>query len=85
MSAQHAGTYICRAQNKEGSTDVKVQVRVEGGPSGGALPRATVSVEEIAAVQGQTITMQCQATGGLVHRTMPAFLLSQAVLTYRQT
>ncbi|XP_031418550.1 basement membrane-specific heparan sulfate proteoglycan core protein-like [Clupea harengus] len=63
VSTQHAGTYICRAQNKEGSTDVKVQVRVEGGPSGGALPRATVSVEEIAAVQGQTVTMQCQATG----------------------
>ncbi|XP_062395904.1 basement membrane-specific heparan sulfate proteoglycan core protein-like [Sardina pilchardus] len=63
LRARDEGTYMCRAQNKEGTTEMKVQVRVSGGNSGGALPKATVAVEEIIAVQGQTVTMQCQGSG----------------------
>ncbi|KAL2086356.1 hypothetical protein ACEWY4_017415 [Coilia grayii] len=63
VSAQHAGTYMCRARNREGSTEMKVEVRVASGGAGGSLPRPTVSVEEITAVQGQSVSMHCKATG----------------------
>ncbi|XP_028828394.1 secreted immunoglobulin domain 4 [Denticeps clupeoides] len=60
-SPEHAGTYVCRAQSREGSAEARVQVEVGGGA--GLPPRASVSVEEIAAVMGQEVSMHCQATG----------------------
>ncbi|XP_030636803.1 secreted immunoglobulin domain 4 [Chanos chanos] len=58
-----AGTYVCRAQNREGTDEGKVELMVEGGASVGTAPRASVSTTDLTAVEGQAVTMHCQATG----------------------
>ncbi|XP_040042173.2 secreted immunoglobulin domain 4 [Gasterosteus aculeatus] len=55
-----SGIYICQAENNEGVTEVKVQVIVVGQPG---APLATVGTTEMTVVEGQTITMECEATG----------------------
>ena len=52
--------YICQADNNEGVTEVKVVITVEGVP-GASL--ASVSATEMTVVEGQTVTMECQASG----------------------
>ncbi|XP_034712536.1 basement membrane-specific heparan sulfate proteoglycan core protein-like isoform X1 [Etheostoma cragini] len=57
---EDAGVYICRAENNEGVTEVKVEVIVEGQPG---APVASVGATEMTVVEGHTITMSCQASG----------------------
>lgn len=57
---EDSGVYICQAENNEGVTEVKVEIIVEGGAG---APVATVSSTEMTVVEGQTVTMECQATG----------------------
>lgn len=57
---EDSGMYICQAENTEGVAEVKVEVAVEGGPG---APVASVNHAEMTVVEGQTVTMQCQATG----------------------
>uniref|UniRef100_A0A3B1ISU5 Ig-like domain-containing protein n=1 Tax=Astyanax mexicanus TaxID=7994 RepID=A0A3B1ISU5_ASTMX len=63
MAAEDSGTYLCRAQSREGSAEEKVELRMEGGASVAMEPKATVSQTDLLAVEGQSITMHCQATG----------------------
>ncbi|KAG7223721.1 hypothetical protein INR49_015351, partial [Caranx melampygus] len=57
---EDSGVYICQAENNEGVTEVKVEIIVEGGAG---APVATVSNTEMTVVEGQTVIMECQATG----------------------
>ncbi|XP_042247451.1 basement membrane-specific heparan sulfate proteoglycan core protein-like [Thunnus maccoyii] len=57
---EDSGVYICQAENNEGVTEVKVVITVEGGPG---APLASVSATEMTVVEGQTVTMECQASG----------------------
>ncbi|CAL8333821.1 unnamed protein product [Merluccius merluccius] len=57
---EDSGMYVCQAQNNEGTTEVKVEVMVQGVHD---APLALVTVEEITAVQGHTVTMECRASG----------------------
>ncbi|CAN9510080.1 unnamed protein product [Ophioblennius macclurei] len=57
---EDSGVYICQAVNTEGVTEVKVGIIVEGGLG---APVATVSATEMTVVEGQTVVMECQASG----------------------
>ncbi|XP_040892841.1 basement membrane-specific heparan sulfate proteoglycan core protein-like [Toxotes jaculatrix] len=57
---EDSGVYICQAENNEGITEVKVEVTVEGVPGS---PVAVVTNTEMTVVEGQTVTMECQASG----------------------
>nr|XP_046263567.1 basement membrane-specific heparan sulfate proteoglycan core protein-like [Scatophagus argus] len=57
---EDSGVYICQAENTEGMTEVKVEVTVEGGPG---APVASVGTAEMTVVEGNTVTMTCQASG----------------------
>ncbi|KAM6939823.1 basement membrane-specific heparan sulfate proteoglycan core protein-like [Xenentodon cancila] len=57
---EDSGVYICQAENSEGVSEVKVEVVVEGLPG---APVASVSSTEMTVVEGQTVTMECQASG----------------------
>ncbi|XP_026874667.2 basement membrane-specific heparan sulfate proteoglycan core protein-like [Electrophorus electricus] len=59
-SSAHAGTYVCRAQSKEGSAEQRVELRLADGT---VAPKATVRQADMTAVEGQTVTMHCQASG----------------------
>ncbi|KAI4886153.1 hypothetical protein NFI96_012152 [Prochilodus magdalenae] len=60
---ENAGTFVCRVQSSLGTSEEKVELRMAGGSSAPVEPRASVSQEDITAVEGQTVTMHCQATG----------------------
>lgn len=60
---EDSGVYICKAVNKEGVTEIKVDITVEGGLG---APVASVSAAEVTAVEGRLITMECQATGKML-------------------
>ncbi|XP_061577267.1 basement membrane-specific heparan sulfate proteoglycan core protein-like isoform X2 [Cololabis saira] len=57
---EDSGVYICQAENSEGVSEVKVGLVVEGLPG---APMASVSSAKMTVVEGQTVTMECQATG----------------------
>nr|XP_020476656.1 basement membrane-specific heparan sulfate proteoglycan core protein-like [Monopterus albus] len=57
---EDSGVYICQAENNEGVTEGKVEITVEGGPG---APVASVSSTEMTAVEGQSVTIECQASG----------------------
>ncbi|KAA0721720.1 Basement membrane-specific heparan sulfate proteoglycan core protein [Triplophysa tibetana] len=63
MKAEDAGTFVCQAQNREGSAEGKVELTMVGGVSAGTLPQASVSDTDLAGVEGRTVTMHCHATG----------------------
>ncbi|XP_073697764.1 basement membrane-specific heparan sulfate proteoglycan core protein-like isoform X2 [Garra rufa] len=63
ISAEDAGTFLCRAQSREGLAEGRVELRLEGGASAGAFPQASVTETDLTAVEGQSITMHCHATG----------------------
>ncbi|XP_056136915.1 basement membrane-specific heparan sulfate proteoglycan core protein-like [Lampris incognitus] len=60
MRPEDSGVYVCQAENNEGVTEVKVEITVEGGQG---APVASVSTGKITAVEGQTIKMECHASG----------------------
>ncbi|XP_029353135.1 secreted immunoglobulin domain 4 [Echeneis naucrates] len=57
---EDSGVYICQAENNEGTTVAKVDIVVEGGAG---APVAAVSNTEMTVVEGQSVTMECQASG----------------------
>ncbi|KAL0202335.1 hypothetical protein M9458_000353, partial [Cirrhinus mrigala] len=57
MSAEDAGTFVCRAQSREGTAEGQVELRLEGG-----YPQASVTETDLTAVEGQSVTMHCHAT-----------------------
>ncbi|XP_066547238.1 basement membrane-specific heparan sulfate proteoglycan core protein isoform X4 [Amia ocellicauda] len=60
---EDAGTYACLARNSEGSSEVKVEVTVEGGPLLPNFPIASVQEPMMIVVEGGTATLHCSATG----------------------
>lgn len=76
---QDGGTFVCRAQNKDGTGEEKVELMVEGGA---IAPQATVHQTDMMAIEGQTVTMHCQATGSThalhtLHNTRQAVLMNK--------
>ncbi|XP_026120508.1 secreted immunoglobulin domain 4 isoform X2 [Carassius auratus] len=63
MSAEDAGLYVCHAQSREGLAEGRVELRLEGGATAGAFPQASVTETDLTAVEGQSISMHCHATG----------------------
>ncbi|XP_016112907.1 basement membrane-specific heparan sulfate proteoglycan core protein-like [Sinocyclocheilus grahami] len=63
LSAEDAGIFVCRAQSREGLAEGRVELRMEGGASGGAFPQASVTETDLKAEEGQSISMHCHATG----------------------
>uniref|UniRef100_A0A673BD57 Ig-like domain-containing protein n=1 Tax=Sphaeramia orbicularis TaxID=375764 RepID=A0A673BD57_9TELE len=57
---EDSGVYICQAENNEGVAEVKINILVEGGPG---APVASVSAPEMTVIEGNTVIMECQATG----------------------
>lgn len=62
-TAEDAGTFVCRAQNREGTAEGRVELTVMGGVSAGTPPQASVSDTDLTAVEGRSVTMHCHATG----------------------
>ncbi|KAJ8360629.1 hypothetical protein SKAU_G00171540 [Synaphobranchus kaupii] len=60
---EDSGTYSCTAQNSEGSAEMKVEVMVQGGALVRSVPRATVPEPLMVVVEGQTVTLRCDAQG----------------------
>ncbi|KAG1955769.1 basement membrane-specific heparan sulfate proteoglycan core protein-like [Pimephales promelas] len=60
MAAEDAGRFVCRAQSGEGHAEGRVELELEGGAS---APQASVSNTDLTAVEGQSVTMHCNATG----------------------
>ena len=64
--------YICQAENNEGISEVKIQVHVDGQPG---APVASVNSAELTVVEGQIVTMECQASGKMSVRLCYEHLL----------
>ncbi|XP_030623830.1 basement membrane-specific heparan sulfate proteoglycan core protein [Chanos chanos] len=60
---EDSGTYVCTAQNNQGTTETRVEVIVEGGSQVPTVPRATVREPLMVVVEGQTTTLYCDAVG----------------------
>ncbi|XP_035236655.1 basement membrane-specific heparan sulfate proteoglycan core protein-like isoform X3 [Anguilla anguilla] len=60
---EDSGTYSCTVQNSEGTTEVRVEVRVEGGEQVATAPRASVAEPLLVVEEGKTATLRCQAHG----------------------
>ncbi|XP_075320396.1 secreted immunoglobulin domain 4 [Odontesthes bonariensis] len=60
LRPEDSGVYICQAENNEGISEVKIQVHVDGPPG---APVASVNTAEMTVVEGQIVTMECQASG----------------------
>ncbi|KAI5091260.1 secreted immunoglobulin domain 4 precursor, partial [Silurus meridionalis] len=59
-AVQDGGTFVCRAQNKDGMSEEKVELKVEGGA---IEPKASIHQTDMTAIEEQTVTMHCSATG----------------------
>ncbi|XP_026092563.1 basement membrane-specific heparan sulfate proteoglycan core protein-like isoform X5 [Carassius auratus] len=60
---EDSGTYVCTAQNNQGTTETRVEVFVEGGPQVPTVPHASVREPMIVVVEGSTATLHCDAHG----------------------
>ncbi|KAK7132379.1 hypothetical protein R3I93_018809 [Phoxinus phoxinus] len=60
---EDSGTYVCTAQNNQGTTETRVEVFVEGGPQVPTVPRASVREPLTVVVEGSTTTLHCDAHG----------------------
>ncbi|KAK7165613.1 hypothetical protein R3I93_005624 [Phoxinus phoxinus] len=60
MAAEDAGMFVCRARSGEGLAEGWVELELEGGAS---APQASVTNTDVTAVEGQSVTMHCNATG----------------------
>lgn len=63
---EDSGTYVCTARNMEGTTDTRVEVTVDGGAQVPSAPIASVSEPLLIVVEGQTVTLPCEAHGNVV-------------------
>lgn len=59
LDPKDSGTFICRAHNKDGTAEEKVEIKLDGAIE----PKAWVSQTDMTAVEGQVVTMHCQASG----------------------
>ncbi|XP_043117727.1 basement membrane-specific heparan sulfate proteoglycan core protein-like [Puntigrus tetrazona] len=59
MSAEDVGVFVCRAQSREGLAEGQVELTLKGG----AFPQASVTETDLTAVEGQSVTMHCHASG----------------------
>uniref|UniRef100_A0A3Q2QKN4 Basement membrane-specific heparan sulfate proteoglycan core protein n=1 Tax=Fundulus heteroclitus TaxID=8078 RepID=A0A3Q2QKN4_FUNHE len=57
---EDSGVYVCQADNNVGKSEAAVELTVVGPPG---APVASVNIEEMRVVEGQTVTMECKATG----------------------
>ncbi|XP_053705091.1 basement membrane-specific heparan sulfate proteoglycan core protein isoform X1 [Synchiropus splendidus] len=60
---EDSGTYVCTARNNEGSTETRVEVIIEASSQLPSPPRASVPEPVMVVVDGQTVTLRCQAHG----------------------
>ncbi|KAF4096635.1 hypothetical protein G5714_022604 [Onychostoma macrolepis] len=60
---EDSGTYVCTAQNNQGTTETRIEVFVEGGPQVPTVPRASVREPMIVVVESSTATLHCDAHG----------------------
>lgn len=60
--------YVCQADNNVGKSEVEVELVVVGPPG---TPVASVNIAEITAIEGQTVTFECKATGKPVFLKIP--------------
>ncbi|KAJ8283559.1 hypothetical protein COCON_G00024090 [Conger conger] len=60
---EHAGVYVCKAENSEGTVEAKLEVKVEGGTRTPSPPQASILQSDMVKVEGDLATLQCQATG----------------------
>ncbi|KAJ8390133.1 hypothetical protein AAFF_G00110070 [Aldrovandia affinis] len=60
---EDSGTYSCTVRNSEGTTEVRVEVMVEGWQQVPTAPRASVSEPLLVVEEGQTTTLRCDAQG----------------------
>uniref|UniRef100_A0A671K0Q1 Basement membrane-specific heparan sulfate proteoglycan core protein-like n=1 Tax=Sinocyclocheilus anshuiensis TaxID=1608454 RepID=A0A671K0Q1_9TELE len=60
---EDSGTYVCTAQNNQGTTETRVEVFVAGGRQVPTVPRASVREPMIVVVEGSTTTLHCDAHG----------------------
>lgn len=52
--------YVCQAVNVLGESEAAVEITVVGPPG---APVASVNPGEMTVIEGQTVTMECKATG----------------------
>ncbi|XP_027874644.1 secreted immunoglobulin domain 4 [Xiphophorus couchianus] len=57
---EDSGVYVCQADNNVGKSEAEVELVVVGPPG---TPVASVNIEEMTAIEGQTVTIECKATG----------------------
>ncbi|XP_014849611.1 PREDICTED: basement membrane-specific heparan sulfate proteoglycan core protein-like [Poecilia mexicana] len=57
---EDSGVYVCQADNNVGKSEAEVELVVVGPPGS---PVASVNIEEMTAIEGQTVTIECTATG----------------------
>ncbi|KAA0707146.1 Basement membrane-specific heparan sulfate proteoglycan core protein [Triplophysa tibetana] len=60
---EDTGTYVCTAQNNQGTTETRIEVLVEGGGQIPTVPRASVREPMIVVVEGSTAVLHCDANG----------------------
>ncbi|KAL7859348.1 hypothetical protein SRHO_G00144950 [Serrasalmus rhombeus] len=60
---EDSGTYVCTAQNNQGTTETRIEVIVEGGPEVPTVPRVSVREPLMIVVEGATTTLHCDARG----------------------
>uniref|UniRef100_A0AAR2M2N8 Heparan sulfate proteoglycan 2 n=1 Tax=Pygocentrus nattereri TaxID=42514 RepID=A0AAR2M2N8_PYGNA len=60
---EDSGTYVCIAQNNQGTTETRIEVIVEGGPEVPTVPRVSVREPLMIVVEGATTTLHCDAHG----------------------
>ncbi|XP_047220229.1 basement membrane-specific heparan sulfate proteoglycan core protein-like [Girardinichthys multiradiatus] len=57
---EDSGVYVCQADNNVGKSEAEVELIVMGPPGS---PVASVNTKEMTVTEGQTVTMECKATG----------------------
>ncbi|KAJ8384634.1 hypothetical protein AAFF_G00199660 [Aldrovandia affinis] len=64
-SSADSGVYVCKAENSEGTAELKVEVEVtvEGGAQTPAPPHASIVQGDLVAKEGDSASLHCQATG----------------------
>ncbi|XP_036447334.1 basement membrane-specific heparan sulfate proteoglycan core protein [Colossoma macropomum] len=60
---EDSGTYVCTAQNNQGTTETRIEVIVAGGPEVPTVPRVSVREPLMIVVEGATTTLHCDAQG----------------------